>query len=198
MANPGVLRDYRKGNWTVQETMVLIQAKKMDDKRRMKKQGGISERGKPSELRWQWVENYCWGNGCLRSQNQCNDKWDNLMRDFKKVREYEKGVLERGEDEKSYWRIDKHERKDYNLPTNMLQQIYQGLVEVVEMKGTQMVVGGGSGTNTGGCMPSVMERLTGFGQPSMLPPPPPTTTLPSSQPFPTVGTLTGFIPLFSH
>ncbi|KAL2524481.1 Homeodomain-like superfamily protein [Abeliophyllum distichum] len=211
MANPGVLRDYRKGNWTVQETMVLIQAKKMDDERRMKKQGGISDGGKPSELRWKWVENYCWGNGCLRSRNQCNDKWDNLMRDFKKVREYEKGVLERGEDEKSYWRIDKNERKDKNLPTNMLQQIYQRLVEVVEMKGTPMVVGGGSGSNTGGgiSMPSVMERLTGFGQTSpppppkqqpfpastmllplppsaQTPPPPPPPTLPSSRQFPAV------------
>ncbi|KAL3522973.1 hypothetical protein ACH5RR_015807 [Cinchona calisaya] len=160
MANQGgnnninMLRDYRKGNWTVQETMVLIEAKKMDDERRMKRQeygGGDHHRSsssKPTELRWKWVEDYCWKNGCLRSQNQCNDKWDNLMRDFKKVREYERRLLlasERSDDDKSYWKLEKNERKANNLPSNMLPQIYEALVEVVERKGQKgMMVGGGT------------------------------------------------------
>ncbi|XP_057812127.1 uncharacterized protein LOC131026306 isoform X2 [Salvia miltiorrhiza] len=122
-------RDYRKGNWNLQETMVLIEAKKMDDERRMKRVGDSTERGKPAELRWKWVEDYCWSHGCFRSQNQCNDKWDNLMRDFKKVREFER----RGAD-KSYWRMDKPERKDNNLPSNMLPQIYEALLAVVDRK----------------------------------------------------------------
>ncbi|CAN4080316.1 unnamed protein product [Withania somnifera] len=132
-----MLRDYRKGNWTVKETMVLIEAKKMDDERRMRRQ-----EGKPTELRWKWVEDYCWRNGCLRSQNQCNDKWDNLMRDFKKVREYERGVVEAGGEEitRSYWRIEKNERKEKNLPTNMLLEIYEALVEVVDRKSQRMLL----------------------------------------------------------
>ncbi|KAK6150199.1 hypothetical protein DH2020_017724 [Rehmannia glutinosa] len=144
--NNPMLRDYRKGNWTLQETMVLIEAKKMDDERRMKTSQG-QDRGKPAELRWKWVEDYCWKNGCLRSQNQCNDKWDNLMRDFKKVREYEKRVILMAEAgvEKSYWRIEKNERKDNNLPSNMLPQIYEALVEVVERKGQRVAVAGGGG-----------------------------------------------------
>ncbi|GMI86018.1 hypothetical protein like AT2G35640 [Hibiscus trionum] len=125
-----VMREYRKGNWTVNETMVLIEAKKMDDERRMKK-----SEGKPTELRWKWVENYCWRRGCLRSQNQCNDKWDNLMRDYKKVRDYQR----RGNGS-NYWEMEKNERKEKNLPTNMLRQIYELLEEVVEKKGGQTVV----------------------------------------------------------
>ncbi|PIN24808.1 hypothetical protein CDL12_02462 [Handroanthus impetiginosus] len=137
-------RDYRKGNWTLQETMVLIEAKKMDEERRMK-----SERGKPAELRWKWVEDYCWRNGCFRSQNQCNDKWDNLMRDFKKVREYERRIMaESGGEVKSYWRIEKNERKERNLPSNMLPQIYEGLMDVMEKKGQRVVVGGGAGSGS--------------------------------------------------
>ncbi|KAJ8544680.1 hypothetical protein K7X08_017263 [Anisodus acutangulus] len=148
-----MLRDYRKGNWTVQETMVLIEAKKMDDERRMKRQD--SERGnKPGELRWKWVEDYCWRNGCLRSQNQCNDKWDNLMRDFKKVREYERRVAEKlaelgdgnNNNIQSYWKIERTERKEKNLPTNMLPEIYEALVEVVDKRGQKVLVGG-SGTS---------------------------------------------------
>ncbi|XP_038708204.1 uncharacterized protein LOC120003323 isoform X2 [Tripterygium wilfordii] len=162
-----VMRDYRKGNWTVSETMVLIEAKKMDDERRMKRSTGesSSEGGrssnKPTELRWKWVEDYCWRKGCLRSQNQCNDKWDNLMRDYKKVKDYERRIGERsgggGGDgntsvstvEGSYWKLEKNERKDKNLPSNMLPQIYQALVEVVERKGTHhkiVNIGGGGGS----------------------------------------------------
>lgn len=136
----GVMREYRKGNWTLNETMILIEAKQMDDERRMKRNIGESSesRTKPAELRWKWVEDYCWRKGCLRSQNQCNDKWDNLMRDYKKVREYETKLLKQQQEQHppllSYWKMEKNERKDNNLPSNMLFQIYEALVEVVERK----------------------------------------------------------------
>ncbi|KAG5621969.1 hypothetical protein H5410_007187 [Solanum commersonii] len=135
-SSSNMFRDYRKGNWTVKETMVLLEAKKMDDERRMRRQ-----EGKPTELRWKWVEDYCWRNGCLRSQNQCNDKWDNLMRDFKKVREYERRVVEASGEEiiRSYWKIEKNERKEKNLPTNMLPEIYEALVEVMDKKSQRML-----------------------------------------------------------
>ncbi|XP_021765484.1 uncharacterized protein LOC110730010 [Chenopodium quinoa] len=145
------MREYRKGNWTVEETMILIEAKKKDDERRKfsrsKQTLQIStptssgSTSKPViELRWKWVEEYCWGKGCFRSQNQCNDKWDNLMRDYKKVRDYQKNLPEpeteteggSGTLNKSYWSMDKVERKDKGLPTNMLPQIYQALYDVVE------------------------------------------------------------------
>ncbi|MBA0720220.1 hypothetical protein Golax_007850 [Gossypium laxum] len=157
-----VTREYRKGNWTVNETMVLIEAKKMDDERRMKRSGDIEGRGKPTELRWKWVEDYCWRNGCLRSQNQCNDKWDNLMRDYKKVREYQRRIAERGEgthsnEGSSYWEMEKNERKVKNLPSNMLRLIYERLEEVVEKKGDQTAVAaGGSGLIPN--IPYVMDR----------------------------------------
>ncbi|EXB75131.1 hypothetical protein L484_025906 [Morus notabilis] len=146
-ATTSLMRDYRKGNWTVSETMILIEAKKMDDERRMKRSTGNDSEGgsirinKPAELRWKWVEDYCWRKGCMRSQNQCNDKWDNLMRDYKKVRDYERkvmadhqGISTSSATDQSYWKLEKNERKDKNLPTNMLPQIYEALVEVVEKK----------------------------------------------------------------
>ncbi|CAK9151499.1 unnamed protein product [Ilex paraguariensis] len=183
MANQGdnnVLRDYRKGNWAIQETMVLIEAKKMDDERRMKRQEDSHGRAKPAELRWKWVEDYCWRNGCLRSQNQCNDKWDNLMRDFKKVRDYERRVGERGGgEERSYWIIERSERKEKNLPSNMLPEIYEALVEVVDRKVSPRVACGGSGGGGGGdgsgpsgsnsLMAYIGERVTVNVQPSQPP-----------------------------
>ncbi|XP_019150518.1 PREDICTED: trihelix transcription factor ASR3-like isoform X2 [Ipomoea nil] len=176
-----VMREYRKGNWTVQETMVLIEAKRMDDERRMRRQAGESsggERGKPTELRWKWVEDYCWSNGCLRSQNQCNDKWDNLMRDFKKVREYERRVSGDNDDNKSYWKLERNERKENNLPTNMLREIYEALVEVVDRKGQRVVVVGGGSVSTSGFiphhhLPPPMQQQSPLEAALPLPPPPP-------------------------
>ncbi|XP_042022585.1 uncharacterized protein LOC121769886 isoform X1 [Salvia splendens] len=211
-----VQRDYRKGNWNIKETMTLIEAKRMDDERRMKRLGDTAERGKPAELRWKWVEDYCWRNGCFRSQNQCNDKWDNLMRDFKKVREFERKIAaERGggggggEQEKSYWRMEKTERKDNNLPSNMLPQIYEALVAVVERKGQSATAAGGSSGGGGGggagssignvaitsghflgqqhSMPSPIVQCQTLPSPAMLTPQlPPPASLPSAQPLPTV------------
>ncbi|XP_050368829.1 uncharacterized protein LOC126786911 [Argentina anserina] len=188
-----VMRDYRKGNWTVGETMVLIEAKKMDEERRiMKRSGsGSADHGdqtprsisKPAELRWKWVEDYCWKKGCLRSQNQCNDKWDNLMRDYKKVREYERRCVVGGENKElpSYWKLEKSERKERNLPTNMVPQIYEALVEVVEKREMgRIVVGAGGGASVSGSISSnpnigyVVERpmVSGVHQSTVFSPPP--------------------------
>ncbi|XP_011001296.1 PREDICTED: protein enabled homolog isoform X2 [Populus euphratica] len=174
MADQGgksLIREYKKGNWTVSETMVLIEAKRMDDERRMKRSDSAEGRSKPTELRWKWVEDYCWKQECLRSQNQCNDKWDNLMRDYKKVRDYERKIAETGERNGSYWKLEKNERKERNLPSNMLPQIYEELVQVVERRGGQqrmLTAAGGSGSNpnTG----YVVERPITDVQPSVLPP----------------------------
>ena len=80
---------------------------------------------------------HCWNHGCLRSQNQCNDKWDNLLRDYKKVRDYESRATAtapataapapgatniRGLP--SYWAMERHERKDRNLPTNLAPEVF--------------------------------------------------------------------------
>lgn len=185
-----MLREYRKGNWTVQETMVLIEAKKMDDERRMKRDGNTSsERGKPGELRWKWVEDYCWRNGCLRSQNQCNDKWDNLMRDFKKVREYETRVsLPQGGDQqiKSYWKLERTQRKENNLPTNMLPEIYEALLQVVDKRGQKVLVGASPTFNpaTTSLSPTLQQHqipTLPLPSPPLLPPPPPP-NLPYTQP----------------
>ncbi|EFJ31936.1 hypothetical protein SELMODRAFT_402580 [Selaginella moellendorffii] len=121
-------REYRKGNWTFHETMILITAKKLDDERRAK---GGDKRGKCAEYRWKWVENYCWKNGCQRSQNQCNDKWDNLLRDYKKVRDYETKIQP---GQQSYWQLEKHERKERGLPSSLMIQIYDALHDIVDKR----------------------------------------------------------------
>jgi len=133
----------RKGSWTLHETFVLIAAKKLDDDRRLKllragDQSKLQLHGRKSrprggadqqQVRWKWVENYCWKFGCLRNQNQCSDKWDNLLRDYKKVRDYEE--LRNTPEPISYWKMEKHERKEKGLPSNLLKEVYCALQGVV-------------------------------------------------------------------
>ncbi len=119
---------------------MLIAAKKRDKDRRLK--GGENEKSKPAELRWKWVENYCWKNGCQRSQNQCNDKWDNLLRDYKKVHDYELRSTAAAADPRhreqpmvfSYWQMEKHEHKEKGLPSKLLKQVYQALHDVIDRR----------------------------------------------------------------
>ncbi|XP_018489615.2 protein SCARECROW isoform X2 [Raphanus sativus] len=231
-----MMREYRKGNWTLNETMVLIEAKKMDDERRMRRSIGLpapehshdsqsSSGNKPAELRWKWIEDYCWRKGCMRSQNQCNDKWDNLMRDYKKVREYERRRVESSFAAESsssaaaetgtYWTMEKSERKERNLPSNMSPQIYQALFDVVESKTHPSLIAAttvtaavaaaaASGNSSGGGLQiqkMIQQRQQGLGfvqihqmiQPHVLlplqpqpPPPPPPPPSQALQPRPLI------------
>nr|BAK07474.1 predicted protein [Hordeum vulgare subsp. vulgare] len=151
-------RDYRKGNWTLHETLILITAKRLDDDRRAGGGVAMAEPSSPptprsAEQRWKWVENYCWINGCLRSQNQCNDKWDNLLRDYKKVRDYEArrasiaaaappvdAAAPAAQQQQpqtplpSYWTMERHDRKERNLPTNLAPEVYDALLDVLSRR----------------------------------------------------------------
>ncbi|KAJ0230983.1 Hydroxyproline-rich glycoprotein family protein [Hirschfeldia incana] len=217
-----MMREYRKGNWTLNETMVLIEAKKMDDERRMRRSIGLpalehshdsqsSSGNKPAELRWKWIEDYCWRKGCLRSQNQCNDKWDNLMRDYKKVREYERRRVESSfaaessssaaAETGSYWTMEKSERKERNLPSNMSPQTYQALFDVVESKthpsstaatavtaAVAAAAASGNGSGGGLQIQKMIQQQQGLGfvqkhqmiRPHVLLPPPPPPPPPAS------------------
>ncbi|WJZ81494.1 hypothetical protein VitviT2T_001334 [Vitis vinifera] len=178
-------REYRKGNWTIQETLILITAKKLDDERRIKasstppdpSSGAAKHHCRTGELRWKWVENYCWSHGCLRSQNQCNDKWDNLLRDYKKVREYESrssaAAASGDEHHPSYWKMEKHERKDRNLPSNMSSEVFQALNEVVHRRYPLRTIAQPSSSSVPSPAPISVRPPS--------PPPPPTTAPAASE-----------------
>ncbi|CAL5029377.1 unnamed protein product [Urochloa decumbens] len=190
-------RDYRKGNWTLHETLILITAKRLDDDRRatgaVAGGGGVHGHGhghhghghgspttpRSAEQRWKWVENYCWNHGCLRSQNQCNDKWDNLLRDYKKVRDYESrtaaaaaaagGVtVSVSGGVPSYWNMERHERKDRNLPTNLAPEVFDALTDVLSRRAARR---GGA-------------AIAGAAPPQLALPPPPQPPHPPAPPSP--------------
>ncbi|KAH8957516.1 hypothetical protein BDL97_07G096000, partial [Sphagnum fallax] len=119
-------REYRKGNWTLRETVVLIAAKKRDEDRRLK--GGEKEKSNPAELRWKWVENYSGKNGCQRSQNRFRDYELRSTAAAADPRHREQPMIS------SYWQMEKHERKEKGLPSNLLKQVYQALHDVIDRR----------------------------------------------------------------
>ncbi|URD97539.1 hypothetical protein MUK42_30939 [Musa troglodytarum] len=200
-------REYRKGNWSLTETMVLIEAKKMDYERRAQRLKELSRgssgigSSRPQEMRWKWVEDCCWRHGCCRSQNQCNDRWDNLMRDYKKVRAYELSLSAGGNPGLSYWKLERHERKEKNLPSNLLPEIHEALTEVVQRRAmAEKARGGGACAaaarpvqeerQLGGASASMQHSSPGAGsqapEPPLIAPPLPPYPPPHSRPMATV------------
>ncbi|RRT74750.1 hypothetical protein B296_00019423, partial [Ensete ventricosum] len=199
-------REYRKGNWSLNETMVLIEAKKMDYERRAQRlkelprgSSGIGS-SRAQEMRWKWVEDCCWRHGCYRSQNQCNDRWDNLMRDYKKVRAYELSLSAGGSPGLSYWKLERHERKEKNLPSNLLPEIYEALTEVVQRRAMAEKASGGACAaaarpvqeerQLGGASASMPHSSPGAGsqapEPPLIAPPLPPYPPPHSRPMATI------------
>ena len=119
--------------------MLLIEAKRKVHEERHPGDQGLA--------RWRWVEDYCWRAGCRRSQNQCNDRWDNLMRDYKKVRAYELSGAGAGAGGRapSYWVMGRVERKERGLPSNLLREIYDAMGEVIERRMSMGCAGSSGG-----------------------------------------------------
>ncbi|KAL2494045.1 trihelix transcription factor ASR3-like [Forsythia ovata] len=86
--------------------------------------------------------------------------------------------------------MDKNERKEHSLPSNMLPQIFDALVEVVERKSTAAVGGGGFGTSNINVLSTPLQHpIPAAAQSMLLPLPPPAqpTTRPFAEPsLPTV------------
>lgn len=117
-------RIYKKGNWTSAEILVL-QAARREDFERVRR-GNLKERHKSAQERWKWIEDYSWSQGVHRSAQQCQDKWELLVSEFKKVHDYEKSLPE---GQKSYWDMSKEEKKKTAMPPNFYKAVYNALVE---------------------------------------------------------------------
>lgn len=128
-------RVYQPGVWTLKETMVLLGAKKREKGILQ----GTKRNSVPADEKWRAIAEYCWQNNVHRSKEQCRFKWENIMPDFKKVREHEDS---RGEDHKSYFDMESAERKRLNLPPNLNKELYTLMDEfLVRRPGKQGVLG---------------------------------------------------------
>jgi hypothetical protein len=114
-------RMYKKGPWSVPEMVVLQSAKREDVVRAGKGVPGVKHR--TAQEKWQSIEDYCWLHFVQRSAQQCQDKWESLSAEFKKVKDFECAG------QKPYWLITIDERKSVRVPPNFQREVYTALCE---------------------------------------------------------------------
>ncbi|KAL9329846.1 hypothetical protein ACSQ67_004849 [Phaseolus vulgaris] len=103
----------RHPRWTRQETLVLIESKKMVESGeqvcRFRSASGFVQ----SDPKWEMVSSFCQQRGVKRGAVQCRKRWGNLLTDFRKIKKWESGAKEESE---SFWIMRNDVRKEKKLP----------------------------------------------------------------------------------
>ncbi|KAK4735798.1 hypothetical protein R3W88_010059 [Solanum pinnatisectum] len=115
----------RHSRWTRQETLVLIQGKKIAEERaqRGRKSTSVFGSDKP-EPKWDSVSSYCRQHRADRGPVQCRKRWSNMISDFKKIKTWE--TQTNGSSE-SYWIISNDLRREKRLPGSFDREVYNVL-----------------------------------------------------------------------
>ncbi|KAL3690647.1 hypothetical protein R1sor_004298 [Riccia sorocarpa] len=113
----------RSAPWTVSEMLTLIEAKIEERERcHVYKLQGIKL---PAAEKWKIVASHMESKDMGRSGSQCQDKWENMMKDYKAVREWQYIMNPTG---KNYFKeMTNKERKDASLPPQMNEVVFYSL-----------------------------------------------------------------------
>ncbi|KAH9539444.1 hypothetical protein CY35_15G057700 [Sphagnum magellanicum] len=113
----------RSAPWSVSEMLTLIDAKKEERERcHSYKIQGVKL---PAAEKWRIVATHMETKSMERSGSQCQDKWENMMKDYKVVREWQ---FVGGGGAKNYFRdMTNKERKDASLPPQMDEIVFSNL-----------------------------------------------------------------------
>ncbi|MCO5601567.1 hypothetical protein L7F22_055690 [Adiantum nelumboides] len=118
---------HRQGNWVYAEILILLEAKA--------KEWFPCSESKRSRLsaddKWKHVAEYCNRKGVQRTKEQCRVKWDNMMPDYRKVRDYEE---QKEASAPAYFEMDVWERRMKLLPSNMDAEIYHRIASIQSNK----------------------------------------------------------------
>ncbi|RDX61951.1 Trihelix transcription factor ASR3, partial [Mucuna pruriens] len=103
----------RHPRWTRQETLVLIESKKMVENGeqvcRFRSSSGFVQ----LDPKWDMVSSLCQQRGVKRGAVQCRKRWGNLLTDFRKIKKWESTIKEESE---SFWTMRNDVRKEKKLP----------------------------------------------------------------------------------
>lgn len=87
-----------------------------------------SGRGKTRAEKDREVAEFLQRNGVNRDAKTAGTKWDNMLGEFRKVYEWERGG-EREQIGKSYFRLSPYERKMHRLPASFDEQVFEELAQ---------------------------------------------------------------------
>lgn len=110
-------------DWTTREMLVLVSEIAAVDEDWVK---ALS-----SYQKWKMISDSCTAFGVIRSSNQCKRKWDSLLADYRRIREWGSryGVS-------SYWCLEGDERKQSGLPVFFDQEVFDSMDAVIKAQET--------------------------------------------------------------
>lgn len=118
----GKVKTARHPRWTRQETLVLIQGKKVVESQIQEGHRSISAFGPDqNEPKWDLVSSYCKQRGVNRGPVQCQKRWSNLLVDCKKIKTWEFQIKR---EVKSFWMMRNDLRKEMKLPGFFDKEVY--------------------------------------------------------------------------
>ena len=111
--------------WSVSDTIVLIEAKRNE----IEKFYNVWTIEKSTSFieEWKTAQAYCSRHGVFRTEDECRDRWEHVLEDFKKIRYYEEGIPFGHE---SYWNMTDKERIEKRLPQNFPNELMDALMEI--------------------------------------------------------------------
>lgn len=115
----------RHPRWTRDETLILIQGKKVvEDGVRGGRRSTSTFGSCQVEPKWDSVSSYCKQRGVKRGPIQCRKRWGNLLTDFKKIKRWESQIKEEAE---SFWMMRNDIRREKKLASFFDKEIYNAL-----------------------------------------------------------------------
>ncbi|XP_047943269.1 trihelix transcription factor ASR3-like [Salvia hispanica] len=116
----------RHPRWSRQETLVLIEGKRLAEERGQNGRRSGSVFGSDQvEAKWDYVASHCRRNGVSRGPIQCRKRWSNLLSDFKKIRTWDSRVPQ--EEDESFWDMRSDSRRERKLPGFFDREVYEVL-----------------------------------------------------------------------
>ncbi|XVE71408.1 hypothetical protein DITRI_Ditri10aG0147800 [Diplodiscus trichospermus] len=79
--------------------------------------------------KWKIIVENCNALGVPHSSNQCRRKWNLLLHDYKKIKRWQSQSVLRD----SYWSLGDQKRKEYKLPENFDEDLFEAVNNVVRL-----------------------------------------------------------------
>ncbi|XP_076882653.1 trihelix transcription factor ASR3-like [Bidens hawaiensis] len=115
----------RHPRWTRQETLTLIEGKKVAENRGRRGRRSSSVFGSDHvEPKWDSVSSYCKKRAVNRGPVQCRKRWSNMVGDYKKIKAWESQVKQECD---SYWVMRNDLRKENKMPGFFDREVFDVL-----------------------------------------------------------------------
>ncbi|XP_010252205.1 PREDICTED: trihelix transcription factor ASR3 [Nelumbo nucifera] len=77
--------------------------------------------------KWKIISDNCTAVGVVRSLNQCHRKWDSLLLEYKRIKDWESQLVGN-----AYWSLQSERRKEFGLPVSFDREVFESIGEFLK------------------------------------------------------------------